>query len=779
MSSPKTVAKQISSINTMLMAGILLLAVVAVATTSFLKSTFGEYRSTSSVSTEANAVFEDIFEARMAALKWRLSAEQTHIDEFRGNVDELRQASAVLGAEGANSDELAEMVAALDGQLDVYEAEFDTMVAAQAAYTEATMAAYAAGVAARKALSEMMNDAREDGNMDALYFASRAQEALMLGRKYFETYRRTNDTGDINRAITEMESARRQLDSARTTRRSGSWQQLADDAAVQMTEFANRRSELSEALAAERQARTTLDAIGPRMIADVEGVVDAVSVRQSELGSRGDTVSMWAVVAIVAASAGIIVIGWRLSATRSRRISSDIKEAVATMTRIAEGDLDTPVDNTEHDNEIGRMARALEVFKTNGKAALGASEREKRAEIDRQKAAEAQKKEQQEQEEFLRQRAEKERKDMIAKLSASLGDVVIAASAGDFSKRVDADFADRELVTLAESVNSLVDSIEGGVSATLKTLARVAEGDLTQTMNGKFEGAFQDLQDNTNRMISSLKGLVQNIGNSATNLASSSGELRDMSDGLSRQAEQNAAAIEETSATLENLTSSIKQVDSNVSDATRHAREASETAKTSGAIAENAAHAMTRISGASREITKVVSVINDISFQINLLALNAGVEAARAGEAGRGFSVVASEVRQLAQRATEASKEIGDVITRSDSAVSEGVSTVTATQAAFEQIAATVMDVSSRIEGISATISEQAVGIGEINAAISQIDSNTQRQAAAFEEVTAAGRLLSSEADGLEKSTSRFKTAGGFDEVANQPSDEGAFRNAS
>ena len=151
----------------------------------------------------------------------------------------------------------------------------------------------------------------------------------------------------------------------------------------------------------------------------------------------------------------------------------------------------------------------------------------------------------------------------------------------------------------------------------------------------------------------------------------------------------------------------------------------------------------------------------------------------RAGEAGRGFSVVASEVRQLAQRATEASKEIGDVITRSDSAVSEGVSTVTATQAAFEQIAATVMDVSSRIEGISATISEQAVGIGEINAAISQIDSNTQRQAAAFEEVTAAGRLLSSEADGLEKSTSRFKTAGGFDEVANQPSDEGAFRNAS
>ena len=120
--------------------------------------------------------------------------------------------------------------------------------------------------------------------------------------------------------------------------------------------------------------------------------------------------------------------------------------------------------------------------------------------------------------------------------------------------------------------------------------------------------------------------------------------------------------------------------------------------------------------------------------------------------------MVASEVRQLAQRAGEASKEIDAVISRSDQAVSEGVAKVSDASASLEKISEKVVGVSQRIEEISVAISEQTNGVGEINKAVSLVEQNTQKQAASFEEITAASSMLSKEAEGLKSSTLKFKT---------------------
>ncbi|MEX0282106.1 MAG: methyl-accepting chemotaxis protein [Arenibacterium sp.] len=432
--------------------------------------------------------------------------------------------------------------------------------------------------------------------------------------------------------------------------------------------------------------------------------------------------------------------------------------------------------------EIGELQKAAAKLITTLQNAE--EERARTAKLEeraRQETAEKYEKIMQENKEAARRQAETDqaskeqaeaRQSQYRILENELSKVISGAQAGDFSCRIDADFSEASMSELKSALNTLMQSVDENLSKTGAALARVASGDLSELMQGDHKGAFKDLQDNTNGMITALKKLIGEIRDSTESLSSSSDELRDTSDALSKQTEQNAASLEETSGALDEITASIKQVGANIVDANNNAREASEIATSSSVVAADAAEAMAQISTASKEIAKVVTVINDISFQINLLALNAGVEAARAGEAGRGFSVVASEVRQLAQRAGEAATEIDGVIARSDKAVTEGVEKVKNAQNSLEKISESVVGVSQLIDQISSAISEQVNGIGEINGAVAQIDSNTQKQAASFEEVSATSASLSNEAGRLRKSTKRFKTG----DRASSPVQKAAFQ---
>ncbi|WP_299968451.1 methyl-accepting chemotaxis protein [uncultured Roseobacter sp.] len=155
-------------------------------------------------------------------------------------------------------------------------------------------------------------------------------------------------------------------------------------------------------------------------------------------------------------------------------------------------------------------------------------------------------------------------------------------------------------------------------------------------------------------------------------------------------------------------------------------------------------------------MNRVVKVIEDIAFQINLLALNAGVEAARAGEAGRGFSVVASEVRALAQRSQEAVQEISQVIDQNNQSVEAGVEQVALSREALEGIMSEVEVASGQISDIALAVEQQSVGIEEVNTAIRSIDTTAQTNAAALEEMTASSVSLSEEAKVLAETLGQF-----------------------
>ena len=750
------IASQIGKISKSLIGGLVLLAVFATVITFMMRSVFVEYRETARTSLTANAIFEDIFEARMAAAKWRLSPSQEQIDEVRANMDELRAAEEQIAEIGGENATLLVAFQNLSSDLSNYEEQFQLMLAARDRFDALEREIQGAGLAARQSLSKIMTTAYEDGDPVAAFYAGRAQESLMLGRYYLERYRRTEAEADVDRSLSEMQIAKGHLETLLKQLQNPQRRQWANSAIENLAKFKNLKPELMNYNANERAARQALDTIGPKIVADVETVVDAATQRENTLGPQGQATATWSTVIIILGASLIVIFGLFISRRLSARISDAIESSVETMSKIADGDLEAEVQHAEYKNEIGRMARALEVFKSNGKAAIEATQKERAAEEKRQKAEAETAQRQEEKDAASRLKAEEERQEMISSLSHSIGSVVSAASAGDFSKRVEVDFADQQLTMLAGNVNVLIENVDDGIAAAGKALERVAGGDLTQNMTGEFKGVFEDLQSNTNQMISNLRDLIGGISESTDNLSNSSAELRDTSDVLSKQAEQSAASLEETSAALDELSANIKQVDKNISDANGNAQIASDTAVQGRAVASDAAGAMTRIKDASVEISKVISVINEISFQINLLALNAGVEAARAGEAGRGFSVVASEVRSLAQRATEASGEIASVIAKSDTAVAEGVEKVADAEASLQKISASVVDVSDSIKEIAIAISQQVSGVSEINTAVTHIDQNTQKQAAAFEEVTAASAVLSDEAVELHKASRQF-----------------------
>jgi methyl-accepting chemotaxis protein len=170
---------------------------------------------------------------------------------------------------------------------------------------------------------------------------------------------------------------------------------------------------------------------------------------------------------------------------------------------------------------------------------------------------------------------------------------------------------------------------------------------------------------------------------------------------------------------------------------------------------------MDAIAQSSKQITDIIGVIDEIAFQTNLLALNAGVEAARAGEAGRGFAVVASEVRSLAQRSSEAAKEIKGLINTSSEHVEDGVKFVGESGAALKRIVDQVVQINALVSEMAKAAEQQSTGIEQVNAAVGQMDEVTQQNAAMVEESTAASRNLAGETQVLSSLVDFFSVGDG------------------
>lgn len=270
----------------------------------------------------------------------------------------------------------------------------------------------------------------------------------------------------------------------------------------------------------------------------------------------------------------------------------------------------------------------------------------------------------------------------------------------------------------------------------------VAQQNLSNRIPGPQESDFpktyEELRGNFNNSLERLSDVMVTVRSASHEVSGYSEEIANGVGDLSTRTEGQAATLEETAAALTEITDNIRDAARKTQDVDDFVKKVKQGAEEGGVVAGRAVDTMQSIAESSRDISLKTGIINDIAFQTNLLALNAAVEAARAGESGRGFSVVAAEVRALAVRAGEAAKEIQTLITNNSRQIDEGVACVVEAGDALSQIVTDVGNVAENISEISSGYQEQSTGIEEINRGVSQLESVTQQNAALAEEATAA-----------------------------------------
>jgi methyl-accepting chemotaxis protein len=288
-------------------------------------------------------------------------------------------------------------------------------------------------------------------------------------------------------------------------------------------------------------------------------------------------------------------------------------------------------------------------------------------------------------------------------------------------------------------------------------LENLAKGNLTYRVSKEFTAEYKKVQNDFNGAIEQLQDTVQRIASSSMEISNAAAEIATATTDLSQRTEEQAASLEETSASMEEIAATVKQNAENAQRANELTRETREVAARGEAVVAEAVTAMAGIEESSRKISDIISVIDEIARQTNLLALNAAVEAARAGEAGRGFAVVASEVRSLAQRSSQAAKDIKDLIVNSSGQVEQGVQLVNRAGDSLKDILQSIRAVADIVSDIANASSEQAAGIDQINKALAQMDEVTQQNSALVEENAATAKTLEDQSSALDGRVAVFQ----------------------
>jgi methyl-accepting chemotaxis protein len=344
-----------------------------------------------------------------------------------------------------------------------------------------------------------------------------------------------------------------------------------------------------------------------------------------------------------------------------------------------------------------------------------------------------------------------------ANVEGELDALLNAVAHGDFSQRIDLAGKSGLFHDLAEGMNHLTEIVSKALNDLATVLKALAQADLTRRIEFKLDGRFAELRHDTNTTVEQLERLVSQILKTNDAINSAALEIADGNADLSRRTEQQASRLAETANAMAQFNATVQQNARNASSALELARIANERATIGQELVQRVVGTMGGIQSSSKKIADILGMIDGIAFQTNILALNAAVEAARAGEQGRGFAIVATEVRNLAQRSAQAAKEIKTLIGASVHTVEDGAELVREAGETMESIVNSFQQVVTLVTEIAEASRAQKTRIDQVNQAIMQMDEATQRNATMAEEAASAAESLKVQAKILSQTVSVFK----------------------
>ena len=451
----------------------------------------------------------------------------------------------------------------------------------------------------------------------------------------------------------------------------------------------------------------------------------AVTVEKAEIFSDSRTINL-----LVAGIFALLVLVTTLMVyfTVRNLVTKPVNATVALAHSLAVGELDAEVNITTT-NEIGTLARVLD---TNVREAFKNIEEARRVS---QKQADYQSRQ-------------------VDKLLVDLERL----SAGELMCSVTVDEPDEDTAELyaifsriAENLRTGIFSIKGYIKEISSVLSSVADNDLNVEITSEFRGDFETLKTSINNIVDNLNEMMLNINLAADQVASGTHQVSAGSQSISQGSTLQASALDELTAAIMEIAGQTRQNAISAGNANDLSSAAEKEARAGKAEMDKLKSAMKDISEASVAISKIIKVIDEIAFQTNILSLNAAVEAARAGVHGRGFSVVADEVRNLASKSAAAAQETSTLIANSLKKAEAGTKIAGTTAKELDEILSGVEKTASLVAEIAAASNDQATALAQISQGISSLSSVVQNNSATAEQAAATSEELSGQADLLKQ----------------------------
>lgn len=314
-----------------------------------------------------------------------------------------------------------------------------------------------------------------------------------------------------------------------------------------------------------------------------------------------------------------------------------------------------------------------------------------------------------------------------------------------------------EIGTLVESIHETRKDWKKYISDIENNLSQMADGNMNLTITEEYRGEFQPIKASMEQILDSLNYTLANILAASGKVSEESRRMAEGAQSLSQGAEEQAATVEELSAGIQEISGQVNRTTKDAQAARHSSTNASEQLKVCNEKMEALTQAMTDISQSSAQIGGIIKTIEDISFQTNILALNAAVEAARAGTAGKGFSVVADEVRNLASKSAVSAKDITELIENSIKLVQYGTSLAEETMEALSAVVVSAEESVGIVGRISDSSAAQAESLQQLSEGMENISEVVLTNAATAEKSASSARALSGHAEELKLAAQKFR----------------------